>query len=131
MSCTAQRTSSSLQPRLPPGTQPGFDDLSHWLRPLDKTAGSKWYRAYLETVEGGDYRSPQSSVLAALATGDLRGHRLHTLGYGKLLDLSVEENSRLEMDMFPLTGRPLETMRLSADDMLDELDGIAVAWNLA
>jgi hypothetical protein len=47
---TAQRISSSLQPRLPPGTQPGFDDLSHWLRPLDKTAGTKWYRAYLETV---------------------------------------------------------------------------------
>jgi hypothetical protein len=54
-SCTAQRTSSSLQPRLPPGTRPGFDDLSHWLRPLGKTAGSKWYRAYLETVERGDY----------------------------------------------------------------------------
>jgi hypothetical protein len=30
---TAQRPSSSLQPRLPPGTQPGFDNLSHWLRP--------------------------------------------------------------------------------------------------
>ncbi|KAI8412275.1 hypothetical protein FOFC_08905, partial [Fusarium oxysporum] len=53
-SCTAQRPSSSLQPRLPPGTRPGFDDLSHWLRPLDKTAGSKWYRACLETVERGD-----------------------------------------------------------------------------
>jgi len=39
----------------------------------------------------------------------------------------VQENSRLERDMFPLTGYPLETMRLSADDMLDELDGIAVA----
>ncbi|KAM5529906.1 hypothetical protein FOXYSP1_17750 [Fusarium oxysporum f. sp. phaseoli] len=39
-SCTAQRTSSSLQPRLPPGTRPGFDNLSHWLRPLDKTARS-------------------------------------------------------------------------------------------
>jgi hypothetical protein len=51
---TAQRPSSSLQPRLLPGTQPGFDNLSHWLRPLDKTAGSKWYRAYLETVERGD-----------------------------------------------------------------------------
>ncbi|KAI8406477.1 hypothetical protein FOFC_02818, partial [Fusarium oxysporum] len=51
---TAQRTFSSLQPRLPPGTRPGFDNLSHWLRPLDKTAGSKWYRAYLETVERGD-----------------------------------------------------------------------------
>jgi hypothetical protein len=54
-SCTAQRPSSSLQPRLPPGTRPGFDNLFHWLRPLDKTAGSKWYRAYLETVECGDY----------------------------------------------------------------------------
>ncbi|KAH7187226.1 hypothetical protein DER44DRAFT_179835 [Fusarium oxysporum] len=52
---TAQRPSSSLQPRLLPGTQPGFDNLSHWLRPLDKTAGSKWYRAYLETVVRGDY----------------------------------------------------------------------------
>jgi hypothetical protein len=51
---TAQRPSSSLQPRLLPGTQPGFDNLSHWLRPLDKTAGSKWYRAYLETMERGD-----------------------------------------------------------------------------
>ncbi|QKD56904.2 uncharacterized protein FOBCDRAFT_295654 [Fusarium oxysporum Fo47] len=53
-SCTAQRPSSSLQHRLLPGTQPGFDNLSHWLRPLDKTAGSKWYRAYLQTVEWGD-----------------------------------------------------------------------------
>ncbi|RYC79112.1 hypothetical protein BFJ63_vAg18010 [Fusarium oxysporum f. sp. narcissi] len=48
---TAQRTSSSLQPQLLPGTRPGFDNWSHWLRPLDKTAGSKWYGAYLETVE--------------------------------------------------------------------------------
>jgi hypothetical protein len=35
--------------------QKGFhSDLSYCLRLLDITAGSKWYRAYLETVEGGD-----------------------------------------------------------------------------
>ncbi|KAJ9413332.1 hypothetical protein QL093DRAFT_2512916, partial [Fusarium oxysporum] len=38
---TAQRPSSSLRPRLLPGTPPGFDNLSHWLRPLDQTVGSK------------------------------------------------------------------------------------------
>jgi len=69
---------------------------------------------------------PQSSVLAVLgfsparvfpkdarfyvaATGNLRGHGLPALGYGKLLDLSVQENSRLERDEFPLTGCPLES----------------------
>jgi hypothetical protein len=86
---TAQRP-SSLQPRLPPGTQPGFDNLSHWLRPLDKTARSKWYRAYLETMERGDYLvykaafwppwgfllqgfSPRMHGSRVAATGDLRG----------------------------------------------------------
>ncbi|KAJ0126377.1 Kinesin light chain, partial [Fusarium oxysporum f. sp. albedinis] len=50
---TAQRPCSSLRPRLLPGTPPGFDNLSHWLRPLDQTVGSKRYRAYLETGGGG------------------------------------------------------------------------------
>jgi hypothetical protein len=43
------------------------------------------------------------------ATGDLRDHGLPALGYGKLLDLSVQENSRLERDEYPLTGCPLES----------------------
>jgi hypothetical protein len=51
---TAQRPSSSLQPRLLLGTKLGLDISSHWLRPRDKTAGSKRYRAYLETVKRGD-----------------------------------------------------------------------------
>jgi hypothetical protein len=38
------------------------------------------------------------------ATGDLRGHGFPALGYGELLALSVQENSRLERDLFPLTG---------------------------
>jgi hypothetical protein len=43
------------------------------------------------------------------ATGDLRDHGLPAPGYGKLLHLSMQENSRLERDMFPLTGCPLES----------------------
>ncbi|KAH7168179.1 hypothetical protein DER46DRAFT_657804 [Fusarium sp. MPI-SDFR-AT-0072] len=90
---------------------------------------------------------PQSSVLAALVffscegfpqgciallagTGDLRGHRLSTLGCGKLLDLSAQENSQPERDVFPLTGCPLGVMRLLTDDMLDELDGGAAGRKL-
>jgi hypothetical protein len=41
------------------------------------------------------------------ATGDLRDHGLPALGRGRLLDLFVQENSRLERDLFPLTGCPL------------------------
>ncbi|KAJ9413604.1 hypothetical protein QL093DRAFT_2485461 [Fusarium oxysporum] len=69
---TAQRTSFFLQPRLLPGTPPGFDNLSHWLRPRDK---NRW----VETVESlpGDHgtgRLPrlQSSVLAALGFSPAR-----------------------------------------------------------
>jgi hypothetical protein len=74
---------------------------------------------------------PKDAWFWIAATGDLRGHGLPALGCGKLLDLSVQESSWLERDVFPLTGCPLEVMRLCADDMLDELDGIAVAWNFA
>lgn len=41
------------------------------------------------------------------ATGDLRDHGSPAFGCGKLFDLSVQENSRLERDEFPLTGCPL------------------------
>jgi hypothetical protein len=33
--------------------------------------------------------------------------------------------------VFPLTGGPLEVMRLRADDMLDELDGILLHRNFS
>ncbi|KAL6405952.1 hypothetical protein AUP68_10507 [Ilyonectria robusta] len=55
---------------------------------------------------------PQGCTALVAATGDLRGHRLPALGCGKLFDLSVQENSRLGRDLFPLTGCPLERTRL-------------------
>jgi hypothetical protein len=69
---------------------------------------------------------PKDARFWVAATGDLRDHGLPTLGCGKLFDLSVQEDSRLERDVFPLTGCPLEVMSLRADDMLDGLDGMAV-----
>jgi hypothetical protein len=73
----------------------------------------RWYRAYLKTVEGCDYLvhraafwppwafllrgvSPTMHGARVAATGDLRDYGLPALRCGKLLDLSVEENSRLE-----------------------------------
>lgn len=55
---------------------------------------------------------PQGCTALVAATGDLRGYGLPALGCGKLLDLSVQENSGLGRDMFPLTGCPLDRMRL-------------------
>jgi hypothetical protein len=71
-SCTAQRTSSSLQPQLLPGTRPGFDNLSHWLR-------SRAKNCWVETVQSlpGDrgmrrLSGPQSCVLASLGFSPAR-----------------------------------------------------------
>lgn len=74
----------------------------------------------MEAGEEVDCLLPQSSVMAALnfscecfpqgcidlvvAIGDLRGHGLPTLGCGKILGLSMQEDSGLERDLFPLTG---------------------------
>jgi hypothetical protein len=62
-----------LQLRLLPGVQPGSTFLSHRLETAQtQTAGSKWYRACLETAEGGDCLLPQSSVLADLGFSPVR-----------------------------------------------------------
>jgi hypothetical protein len=73
---------------------------------------------------------PQGCTVLVAATGDLRGYGLPALGCGKLLELSVQENSWLERNLFLLTGCPLGVMRLCADDMLDELDGGAAGRKL-
>ncbi|KAJ0128100.1 Acyltransferase easC [Fusarium oxysporum f. sp. albedinis] len=74
-----------LQLWLLPGVQPGLRFLSHHPETAQtQTAGSKWYRACLETAEGGVCLLPQSSVLATLGFL-LRGFSPRIHGFGSQL----------------------------------------------
>ncbi|KAM5526891.1 hypothetical protein FOXYSP1_19522 [Fusarium oxysporum f. sp. phaseoli] len=70
---TAQRTSFFLQPRLLPGTQPGLDDMSHWMRLLDTNRWVKMVQSLPGDRGRGQLPRLQSSVLATLGFSPARG----------------------------------------------------------